>query len=60
MESQSLADYYLENYGEIALDQLQKDVNKMNQQFDAMGYTPQELRRFKDMKEAIKILQDYE
>jgi hypothetical protein len=60
MEAQRLADYYLENYGEDALDQLQKDVNKMNQQFDAMGYTPQELRQFKDMKEAIKILQDYE
>ena len=60
MEAQKLADYYLENYGEDALDQLQKDVNKMNQQFDAMGYTPQELRQFKDMKEAIKILQDYE
>jgi hypothetical protein len=60
MEAQKLADYYLENYGEDALEQLQKDVNKMNQQFDAMGYTPQELRQFKDMKEAIKILQDYE
>jgi hypothetical protein len=60
MEAQRLADYYLENYGEDALEQLQKDVNKMNQQFDAMGYTPQELRQFKDMKEAIKILQDYE
>lgn len=60
MEAQRLSDYYLENYGEDALEQLQKDVNKMNQQFDAMGYTPQELRQFKDMKEAIKILQDYE
>lgn len=59
MEAQRLADYYLENYEENALEQLQKDVNKMNQKFDAMGYTPEELREFKNMKEAIKILEDY-
>jgi len=59
MEAQKLADFYLENYGDDAIPQLQKEVNKMNQQFHAMGYTPQELKQFKNMKEAIKILQDY-
>ena len=60
MTAQKMADFYLEQYEERAVEFLEKEIVKLNAQFDMVGYTPDELRKHKTMKEALKILKEYE
>ena len=60
MTPQEKAEEYMENYGAEAFIKLQTKIQKMNAQFDMMGYTSEELAEHKILKEALKIIEDYE
>jgi hypothetical protein len=60
MTSHELAERYYDEYGALAIEKVQKEIQKMNNQFDAMGYTSEELAYHKVLKQALTILQDYE
>lgn len=60
MTPQELAERYYDEYGALAIEKVQKEIQKMNNQFDAMGYTSEELAHHKSLKQALIILKDYE
>lgn len=60
MSPQELAERYYDEYGELAYEKVQAQIQKMNAQFDMIGYTSDELAEHKALKQALKILQDYE
>jgi hypothetical protein len=60
MNPQEISETYYDEYGSLAYEKLQKEVQKMNNQFNMMGYTSEELAEHKLLKEALKILKDYE
>jgi hypothetical protein len=60
MTPQELAETYYDQYGSLAYEKIQHQIQKMNAQFDMMGYTSEELAEHKALKQALLILQDYE
>lgn len=58
--AKDIAEHYYDNYGEMAYEILQKEVQKLSNQFDMLGYTSEELAYHKKLKQALIILKDYE
>jgi len=57
---ETIAEAYMDNYGEDASIRLKEKIQSMSFQFDTMGYTSQELYEHKQLKQALKIIQDHE
>lgn len=55
-----MLEHYQDIYGSEALEQVQKEVNNLNQQFEAMGYTSEELKHYKKLKNVLEQLKDLE
>jgi len=60
MSENEILEHYQDLYGDDALYEVEKEINKLNQQFDAMGYTGDELKHFKKLKSLQQILKDLE
>lgn len=60
MNPQEIADEYIDNYGADASIRLKEKIQSMSFQFDTMGYTSQELYEHKQLKQALKTIQDHE
>jgi hypothetical protein len=60
ISAEIIAEEYMENYGVDASIRLKEKIQSMSFQFDTMGYTSQELYEHKQLKQALKIIQDHE
>jgi hypothetical protein len=60
MSENEMLEHYQEVFGIDALDEVQREVNKLNQQFEAMGYTSEELKNYKKLKNVLEQLKDLE
>lgn len=60
MNPQEIAEEYINNYGADASIRLKEKIQSMSYQFDMMGYTSQELYEHKQLKQALKTIQDHE
>ena len=58
MSENEILEHYQDLYGEDALKEVEKEITKLNQQFEAMGYTGDELKHFKKLKTVQQILED--
>ena len=58
MSENEILEHYQDLYGEDALQEVEKEITKLNQQFEAMGYTGDELKHFKKLKTVQQILED--
>ena len=57
---ETIAEEYMDNYGADASIRLKEKIQSISFQFDTMGYTSQELYEHKQLKQALKIIQDHE
>jgi hypothetical protein len=60
ISAEIIAEEYMDNYGVDASIRLKEKIQSMSFQFDTMGYTSQELYEHKQLKQALKIIQDHE
>jgi hypothetical protein len=60
ISAEIIAEEYMDNYGADASIRLKEKIQSMSFQFDTMGYTSQELYEHKQLKQALKIIQDHE
>lgn len=60
MSENEILEHFQDTYGEDAIHEVQKEITKLNQQFDAMGYTGEELKYFKKLKNVYQQLKDLE
>lgn len=60
MSENELLEHYQEVFGSDAVAEVEKEVNKLNQQFEAMGYTSEELKHYKKLKNVLEYLKDLE
>jgi hypothetical protein len=60
MSENELIEHYQEVFGSDAVAEVEKEVNKLNHQFEAMGYTSEELKHYKKLKNVLEYLKDLE
>ena len=60
MSENELLEHYQDIFGSDAVAEVEKEVNKLNQQFEAMGYTSEELKHYKKLKNVLEYLKDLE
>lgn len=60
MSPQEIAEDYIDAYGADASIRLKEKIQRMNAQFDMMGYTSEELAEHKLLKQALQYIQDHE
>jgi len=60
MSENELLEHYQDYYGTNAVEEVEKEITKLNQQFEAMGYTSEELKHYKKLKNVLENLKDLE